>query len=132
MTQTLLACDFGLKHIGLAAGQTLTRTATPLGVVRARNGAPDWNAFDEWMRQWKPDLLVVGLPLNMDDTVSEMATQACRFAERLRQRYRIPVEMVDERLSSFEARLRSGKREANHALAAQLIAETYLDTQQRD
>jgi putative holliday junction resolvase len=132
MTVTLLACDFGLKHIGIAVGQTVTRTASPAGVVRARDGSPDWRALDAMIVQWRPDLLVVGLPLNMDGSASEMSAHAERFAERLRQRYRLPVETVDERLTSFEARGRTDDPDRSHAIAAQLIAESWLSRSTHD
>jgi putative holliday junction resolvase len=126
MTLTVLACDFGLKHIGVAVGQTVTRTATPVGVIGARDGKPDWSALDAIVERWQPDLLVVGLPLNMDDSAGEMAARAEKFAARIRTRYRRRVELIDERLTSFEARLRTADVERSHAVAAQLIAETWL------
>jgi putative Holliday junction resolvase len=123
---TVLAFDFGLRNIGVATGQAITRTASELGTVRARDGAPDWSAMDALVREWQPDVLVVGLPLNMDDTVSKMAVRAKRFATKLRARYKISVELVDERLTSFVARGLSRDLDEQHAIAARLIAESYL------
>lgn len=124
---TLLGLDFGLKHIGVAVGQTITRSATPLTTVAATDGRPNWNAFDALVREWQPERLVVGLPLNMDDTLSDMAKRAQRFANRLNARYRLPVELRDERLTSFDARSRSDDPDARHAIAAQLILEAWLE-----
>jgi putative holliday junction resolvase len=124
---TVLAFDFGLRNIGVATGQAITHTASELATVRARDGVPDWNAVDALVRQWQPDALLVGLPLNMDDTESEMSTRAKRFAKKLRSRYQVTVELVDERLTSFEARGISDDLDAQHAIAARLIAETYLN-----
>ena len=127
---TLLGLDFGLKHIGVAVGQTITRSATPLTTVGATDGRPDWVAFDALIREWQPERLIVGLPLNMDDTISDMAKRAQRFANRLNARYRLPVEMRDERLTSQEARLRSDDPDLRHAIAAQLILEAWLEDSQ--
>lgn len=123
---TVLAFDFGLRNIGVATGQAITHTASELGTVRAKDGVPDWNAMDALVREWKPDMLLVGLPLNMDDTLSDMAVRAKRFATKLEARYKLTVELVDERLTSFEARGISRDPEAQHAIAARLIAESYL------
>ncbi len=123
---TVLAFDFGLRNIGVATGQTITQTASELGIVRARDGVPDWNVLDAFVREWQPERLLVGLPLNMDDTLSDMAVRAKRFARKLEARYRLNVELVDERLTSFEARGLSRDLDAQHAIAARLIAETYL------
>jgi putative Holliday junction resolvase len=129
---TVLAFDFGLRNIGVATGQAITRTASEIATVRARDGVPDWNTVDALVRQWEPDALLVGLPLNMDDTESEMSTRAKSFARKLRSRYRLTVELVDERLTSFEARGISDDLDTQHAIAARLIAETYLNALQSD
>jgi len=128
---TVLAFDFGLRSIGVATGQTITRTASELGMVRARGGVPDWDAIDALVREWQPGVLLVGLPLNMDDTLSDMALRAKRFAAKLEQRYRLKTELVDERLTSFEARGLSRDLDEQHAIAARLIAETYLGSVDR-
>jgi len=122
----VLAFDFGLNNIGVAAGQAITRTAEGITTLKAKNGVPHWSAIDELVASWRPDILLVGLPLNMDQTMSAMAERAQQFALQLAERYTQPVELVDERLTSFEARGRSADRDARHAIAAQLIAETYL------
>ena len=121
---SILAFDFGLRHIGLAVGQTVTRTANPVTTLRADAGKPDWQALDEIVGVWQPDLMIVGLPLNMDDSESEMSERARHFADQLHQRYLSRVELVDERLSSFEAK--QINPDDGHAVAAQLIAETWL------
>ena len=123
---TVLAFDFGLRNIGVATGQTITRTASEVTTLRARDGVPDWPSVEALIRQWQPDVLLVGLPLNMDATMSEMAKRATRFAKRLRARAGIAVELVDERLTSFEARGLSNDLDTRHAVAARLIAESYL------
>lgn len=123
---TVLSFDFGLRNIGVATGQSITRTAVELVTLRARDGVPDWRLVAALVEEWKPDVLLVGLPLNMDDSKSDMSDRAERFARRLAQRFQRPVELVDERLTSFEARGISRDIDAQHAIAARLIAEDYL------
>jgi putative pre-16S rRNA nuclease len=123
---SILAFDFGLSRIGVATAQTVTRTATPLTTLRARRGEPEWREVDALMSEWRPDVILVGLPLNMDSTPSAMSERASAFARALEQRYALAVRMVDERLTSFEARGLSDVEDARHAIAAQLIAETFL------
>lgn len=125
--QTVLAFDFGLRNIGVATGQAITRTAGEVTTLKARDGVPDWSVIDTLIQDWRPDLLLVGLPLNMDATMSDMARRAARFARRLSARSGIAVELVDERLSSFEARGLSRNLDKQHAIAARLIAESYLN-----
>ena len=119
----VLAFDFGLRHIGIAAGQTVTATASPITTLRARDGRPDWDELALLVDHWKPRRLVVGLPLNMDDTESDMSGRARDFAATLERRTGIPTELVDERLTTREATHAGGE----HALAAVLIAETWLN-----
>ena len=146
----VLAFDFGLKQIGLAVGQTLTSTAQPLLVLKANDGKPQWHEIESLINEWSPKILVVGLPLNMDGSESEMAVRAKKFANRLHGRFGLPIEYCDERLSSFEAKselaqakrmqgesganhdrqsqsLRLGKRDGTvDAIAARLILESWL------
>jgi putative pre-16S rRNA nuclease len=124
---TVLAFDFGLRNIGIAAGQSVSRTASAVTTVGARAGEPDWTKIDRLLAEWNPDVLVVGLPLNMDQTMSAMAERAEAFAAHLRERYSIQVVMIDERLTSIEARGLTKEPAAQHAIAARLIAETYLN-----
>lgn len=119
----VLAFDFGLKHIGVAAGQTITRTATPLDTLPAKNGRPDWHRVAALVGEWRPVRLVVGLPLNMDDTESEMSERARAFGRKLGEITGITVVFADERLTSRMTR----DVQATHAAAAALIAETWLN-----
>ena len=135
--ELILAFDFGERRIGVAIGNTGTRTATAVGVLPAR-GTPDWEAVTRCVRQWSPDRAVVGLPYNMDGSETVL-TAACRqFAAELSKRYQLPVDLVDERLTSSAAQAdlrdarRSGarrrriRREDIDANAARLILETWL------
>ncbi|MDP2225990.1 MAG: Holliday junction resolvase RuvX [Moraxellaceae bacterium] len=132
---SILAFDFGTKRIGVATGQAVTGTAAPLAPVPARDGIPDWSKLDAVIAEWKPAALVVGLPLNMDDTESELSHLARKFGRRLAARFRLPVFMCDERLSSHSARgllnevqaRRKGRLPTLDSTAAVLIAEGWLE-----
>lgn len=124
--------DFGMKVIGVATGNTITGTATPLTHLNAQEGAPDWRAVAALLREWQPVQLIVGLPLNMDGSESEMSQRAQRFARRLHGRFGLPVACQDERLSSYEARVRGARSEQRGAvdsLAASIIVEQWLAAQ---
>jgi len=120
----VMAFDFGLRHIGVAIGQTVTGTATPLTTLTARQGAPEWDRLQTLVGEWRPARLLVGLPLNMDDTESPMSGRARRFADQLARRTGLPVTLVDERLTSYAVRA-EGISEG-HAHAAVMIAEAWL------
>lgn len=100
--QLILAFDFGTRRIGLAAGDTLTRTARGLSTLDCRRGTP-WAAIDDVCADLQPSRLIVGLPLNMDGTPTALSAAARAFAAELEARYGKPVDLVDERLSSREA-----------------------------
>ncbi len=100
---TVLAFDFGLKRIGLAAGDTLTCTAAPRPAVAVSQSGPDWTSIERELRSLHPRLLVVGAPYNTDGTPGAIAPAARRFAAELEKRFGLPVNMVDERWSSLEA-----------------------------
>ncbi|WP_407650276.1 Holliday junction resolvase RuvX [Halomonas eurihalina] len=130
----ILGFDFGTRRIGVAVGNELTRSARPLDPLPARDGIPDWTRVARLVDEWRPDLFVVGLPLNMDGTESDMSTRARKFGKRLFGRYGIPFEMADERGSTREAKAIA--RDAGHrgnyrddgvdGLAAVLILEGWL------
>jgi len=123
----VMAFDFGLRKIGIAVGQPITATATPITVITATDGIPDWRVIEQLIDEWQPVLLVVGLPLNMDGSESTMSQLARKFARKLNGRFNIAFEMMDERLTSFEARPESkdASRPFDH-LSAQLILESYF------
>ena len=128
--ETLLAFDYGEKHIGVAVGQTVTGTANPLETIRVTGSRPDWGAITRVVDTWRPDALVVGLPLNMDGSEQGVTGMARRFSSQLTGRYRLPVHLVDERLTTRAARERladAGRTgEADHPVAAQIILESWL------
>ncbi len=130
----LLGLDYGTKQIGVAVGQAITGQARELCVLKAQNGVPDWSQIERLVKEWQPDAMVVGLPLNMDGTPSEMSERAAKFARRLHGRFNLPVHTHDERLTTFEAkghRLAQGQRDGYRqrpvdALAAALLLEGWL------
>ena len=105
--ETIIAIDFGLRNIGVAVGNTLSLTSRPLTILQARDGVPDWGALSSIFDEWRPDRILVGNPLNMDDSESDMGRQATRFARRIEGRFGLTVTLVDERLSSREAKTKA-------------------------
>ena len=101
--QRALAFDYGLKQIGIAIGNAQFSTTEALPILRAKDGRPNWIEVEKLISEWKPDLLLVGLPLNMDGSDSEMSERANKFGRRLHGRFGLLVKMIDERLSSQEA-----------------------------
>lgn len=139
---TLLAFDYGLRRIGIAVGQALTGTASPLQALNARDGVPDWNAIERLIEEWRPAAIVTGVPYNMDDTRQEMTDRAERFSRQLHGRFNLPVHIIDERLSSIEAedRLRTARQQGRRgriakadidSAAACVLLETWLNTQRK-
>ena len=136
--ETFLAFDYGERCIGVAVGQSVTGTASPLLTVAVRGGEPDWASIDGVVGEWKPDGLVVGEPLHMDGRPQAMTRRARRFGHALRSRFGLPVHAADERLSTVEARAElaargafrgSGERrrhEIDHPVAARIILESWL------
>ena len=132
---TLLSFDFGTKSIGVAVGQQLTGTARPLTAIKAQDGVPDWNIIEKLLKEWQPNLVIVGLPLNMDGTEQPLTARARKFANRLHGRFGVQVELHDERLSTVEARAdlfaRGGFRALNKgsvdSLSAVIILESWFE-----
>ena len=133
--QRALAFDYGLKQIGVAIGNVQFSTSEALAILRAKDGIPNWIEIEKLILEWKPDLLLVGLPLNMDGSDSEMSARASKFGRRLHGRFGLAVEMIDERLSSQEAK--SLLKEQGHrgdynknpadSVAAQLILDSWFN-----
>lgn len=126
-----MAFDFGTRQIGLAVGQTLTASTRPLAVLKARDGQPNWQEIAAYIEQWQPEVLIVGLPLNMDGSESPFCQRARKFARRLQGRMVVPAKMVDERLSTAEAKSRGDQPDSYcndpvDSEAACLILETWL------
>jgi putative Holliday junction resolvase len=133
----VLGFDFGLKRIGLATGQVITGTASPLTTLQAVNQSPDWSGIEKHIRQWNPDALVVGIPYLLDGGETDITRAARNFSRELERRFKLPVYTVDESLSSFEAeqQLRQDKKIDKHnkheidKMAAAIIVQSWLDSQ---
>lgn len=129
-----LGFDFGYKRIGVAVGQRLTCSASPLPTLDAKQGIPDWNVVHKIIQQWKPEALIVGLPTCIDDSELYTTAAAKRFAKQLQKHYALPVHLVDERLTTMEAReqifeqggYRKLKKTAIDGIAACIILEQWL------
>ncbi|GAA5176733.1 Holliday junction resolvase RuvX [Niveibacterium umoris] len=133
---TVLGFDFGTARIGVAVGETELGMAQPIEVIEGEANEPRFAAIAKLIKEWQPQALVVGLPVHTDGAEHDMTARARRFANQLNGRFRLPVELVDERLTSLEAE--SMLREAGHgwqkrkrhldAVAAQRILQTWFDT----
>ena len=130
--RTALAFDWGLAHIGVATGQTATATATPLTHLAARDGIPDWETVGALLAEWRPDLVVVGLPTDLDGSEGELAPRARKFGRRLAGRFGCTVAFQDERLTTREAYARTeagDDPDRLHAIAAAVLLEDWLSHQ---
>lgn len=130
--RTVLGFDFGMRKIGIAIGQLVTKTANPLTVLSAVDGVPKWDQIHDLIDLWNVDALVVGIPLNMDGTEQPITQSAKRFANKLRHRFQLPVFEVDERLTTVEAKREmkkenlSKKNRRMDSYAAKIILESWL------
>lgn len=107
--KTVMGLDFGISKMGIALGNTLTQTATPLMQFKMDNGKPNWDELLKLVKEWQVATIVIGLPLNMDGTESELGNRAKKFARRLNHQLEMakipcPIVLADERLTSREAK----------------------------
>jgi putative Holliday junction resolvase len=134
---TALGFDYGARRIGVAVGNALTRTARALEVIANGAQGPDWPRVDALLREWQPQILLVGLPLTMDGEEQKNSAAARSFAAQISARCKLPTQLVDERLSSREAAQRFAQRRAGgqarrkhaaalDAVAAEIIIEQWL------
>ena len=128
-----MAFDFGTKNIGIAIGQEITKTASTFYSIHANDGIPDWAELDMLVKEWNPNLFVVGDPLNMDGTRSKIQDSSDKFSTALNKRYDIDLERTDERLSSREAKerlenIQMGIKDSRnkHCISAQIILEDWF------
>lgn len=136
-SRTLLGFDYGKRRIGVAVGQEITHTARGLTTLNSVNDQPDWPAIDMLVKQWQPQLLIVGMPHNMDSRPHALQPVVQSFGDQLRHRYNLPVEWIDEKLSSAEAEQRlvqsAQPKQRKHdkaeidKLAAELILQSWLN-----
>jgi len=131
---TALAFDFGTRSIGAAVGQTLSESATELPTLKAKDGIPNWQQLEQLLCEWAPNVIVVGLPVNMDGSEMEMTRRARKFGNRIHGRFGVKVEFADERLTTHEAKAEA--RQQGHkgnyhdnpidSIAARLILEGWF------
>jgi putative Holliday junction resolvase len=132
---TVLGFDYGAKRIGIATGQTITSTATPVTTLTAVNSSPDWDGIHKLIKQWNPDALIVGIPYFLDGKESEMTKTVQNFCDELEKRFGKSVLKVNETLSSYEAeqalkkKLKIGKHNKQEIdkMAAAIIVQSWLD-----
>lgn len=131
---TALGFDFGMRYIGVAIGQTLTKTARTLTTLKAEKGIPKWDEIAQLIKEWQPQALVVGIPLNMDDTKQFTTDAALEFKKHLQEKFSLPVYEVDERLTTIEAKshifaekgYKGLKKKDIDAMSAKIILEGWL------
>lgn len=122
---TILAFDFGLKRIGVAVGNTVTRQAQPLAIISAASNEAKFEAIAKLIKEWQPALCVVGLPMHRDGAAHEMTVRCQRFANQLHGRYGVKIALVDERYSSAVLQAKQGERIDDQAAA--VILQQYFD-----
>lgn len=131
----VIGFDFGMKRIGIAVGQTVTQKARPLETIPAKNGEPNWAQLSKIIKKWHPDILIVGMPLNMDGSDQSISRHTRRFAQSLKEKFQIPIFEMDERLTTKSARENLFNKGGYKALqdgqvdqlAAQLILQNWFD-----
>lgn len=137
MSATILAFDFGLSRTGVAVGNTMTGIASPLDILYAQQGKPDWDGIKRLIALWRPKLLVVGMPRKLDGSDSAMQETILKFCSDLEKHSGLPVQTANEQLSSREAehrlklarqagRKRKIRKEDIDQLAAAIILENWM------
>ena len=134
---SVLGIDYGLKRIGIATGQTITRSATPITTLNQINGNPDWNSLEQLVSQWQPQALIVGMPYHLDGKENDMTKIVEQFCLQLEQRFALPIYKISEVLSSYEAEqtlkktTKIGKHNKHEIdkMAAAIIVQNWLDQQ---
>ena len=124
----IIAFDYGEKKIGVAVGQTSTNTSSPLKVIFNNHGKVNWDEINSLLKEWNPDLIILGKPLNMDGTESEVMKKVDKFYNNLMKIHKARYAYVDERLTTFEAKeiLKDNKAELVDANAAKILIDLSL------
>jgi len=129
-----LGFDFGYKRIGMAIGQQITKSASPLATLHATQGIPEWSLIAKTIKQWSPQAIIIGFPTKIDGSEQYTSIAVKEFAQQLHTRFKLPIYLVDERLTTIEARAHlfaSGgydklKKTAIDSIAACVILEQWL------
>ena len=133
----VLGFDYGKKRIGIATGQTITRSATPEKTINQIDGNPDWEAIKEQIAQWKPQALIVGMPYHLDGRENKMTAAVKQFCYELEKRFKLPVYNVNEALSSQQAeqtlrqnmKINKQNKHEIDRMAAAIIVQRWFDQQ---
>ena len=125
----IIAFDYGEKKIGVAVGQTSTNTSSPLQIIFNKDNKTNWISISSLLDEWKPDLILLGKPLNMDGSDSEIMKKVDKFYKELKSIYYADIEFVDERITTFEAReiLKDEKHDNVDAHAAKILIDNWFD-----
>ena len=125
----IIAFDYGEKKIGVAVGQTSTNTSSPLQIIFNKDNKTNWISISSLLDEWKPNLILLGKPLNMDGSESEIMKKVDKFYKELKSIYDADIEFVDERLTTFEAReiLKDEKHDNVDAHAAKILIDNWFD-----
>ena len=125
----IIAFDYGEKKIGVAVGQTSTNTSSPLQIIFNKDNKTNWISISSLLDEWKPSLILIGKPLNMDGSDSEIMKKVDKFYKELKSIYDADIEFVDERLTTFEAReiLKDEKHDNVDAHAAKILIDNWFD-----
>lgn len=138
--QVVMALDFGRRRIGIACGDSVTRAASPITTLEVGPAGIDWARIASLLREWQPNQVVIGLPYNIDDSVSPMTAVVREFAAEFTRRHALPVALVDERYSSIEAhdrlkaqrqsgqrKQRIGKQDVDAAAACVILERWFME-----
>lgn len=134
MCKIIIGIDYGKSRIGVASGQILTKTASPIATISAKNGVPDWQKFDQLVHQWHPHEIVIGLPIDTKDQETEITKEVRLFSKVIEKRYQKKIHLISEAFSTQEALwlLKKANQKVNSflkvdALAACIILETWMN-----
>ena len=130
----ILSFDFGMRYIGVAIGQKLTNTTNSLPAILAKDGIPQQGQLEKLIEEWRPSVIIVGNPLNLDGSMQEITFCARKFANRLREKYQLPVHLIDESYSTKQAKQITNFHEhrdylaALNSKAAEIILQRWLES----
>ena len=125
----IIAIDFGEKKIGLAVGNTETMTSSPICIFKKTKTGFNWAELTNQILEWEPSKIIIGKPLNMDGTRSDIMEKVESFGKKLESLIDIDIEFYDERLTSFEARQLDEDSEMIDDVAAKIILDSWLNNE---
>ena len=130
----IIAFDYGEKKIGVAVGQTSTNTSSPLKIIFNKDNKTNWISISSLLDEWKPDLILLGKPLNMDGSESKIMKKVVQFYKELKSIYDVDIEFVDERLTTFEAReiLKDERHDNVDAHAAKILIDSWFENSDKE